>query len=380
MPATASRLVTAAFCGLAAAHSPGAVQAQPVAQSGVVPGEVRVVGNRLVRDGHPWIPHGFYQVAFEVSPGALETQKPFWAIASQNYSPAEYAEMRAAGADSVRIQVSQPGMDPNNPLSTPQFRDRFKGAVGSARAAGLTVIVSIQDESQTGEQLPAILPNDVTRRIWRDLAPVFGHDRGVLFELFNEPGWKPSPIINSPRARPVPTSWQAWKEAMDQTISTVRTTGATNVVIADGLQLAEQLTGAPRLYDPLGQVAYGAHPYAHNAADQTAPVWDRKFGDFARIAPVFVTEWGTGYYCDSDTPASVVSFLQYLQEHGVGLQAGTWDWSSAHFGSAVYDFPHGKFSSFVGPNGPLSCQDAGFGLGKTVEAWYRTGVPPVAAR
>jgi len=95
---------------------------------------------------------------------------------------------------------------------------------------------------------------------------------------------------------------------------------------------------------------------------------------------VIVTEWGTGYYCDSDTPASVVSFLQYLQEHGVGLQAGTWDWSSAHFGSAVYDFPQGKFSSFIGPNGPLSCQDAGFGLGRTVEAWYRTAVLPVQAR
>ncbi len=184
--------------GLGSVTCSVAVYGQPAAQSGDARGQVLVDGNHLVRDGHPWIPHGFYQIAFEVSPGALPTQKPFWTIASQNYAPTEYTEMRAAGADSVRIQVSQPGMDPDSPLSTPAFREGFKGAVRAARAAGLTVIISIQDESQTGELMPAILPNDVTRRVWRELAPVFGHDRGIVFELFNEPGWKPSPIINAP--------------------------------------------------------------------------------------------------------------------------------------------------------------------------------------
>lgn len=37
------------------------------------------------------------------------------------------------------------------------------------------------------------LPNDATRRVWKKLAPVLGHDRGVLFELFNEPRLPPSP-------------------------------------------------------------------------------------------------------------------------------------------------------------------------------------------
>ena len=356
------RLAISAFCGAA-----GFVFFTGVAhcQSPQPLGEVVVAGNRLIRDGQPWIPHGFYQIAFEVPPGALQSQKPFWTIASQNYSPEEYAEMKRAGADSVRIQVAQTGMDPQNALFSPEFRDRAIGAVRAARAAGLTVIVSVQDEAQTGETKPTPLPNDATRRVWKELAPVFGHDRGVLFELFNEP-----------RPQPSPQKWQAWAKAMNETIHTVRAAGAVNVVVADGLLLAEELAGAPLLDDPLGQVAYASHPYAHKAAGQSPQTWDQKFGNFSRRAPVIITEWGTGYYCDADTPAAVLSLLRYLQNHRIGLEVGTWDWASAHFGSAIYDFPRGRFSSFVGESGSLSCKDAGFGLGKTVESWYRTGVPP----
>ncbi len=36
-------------------------------------------GKELLCDGHPWIPHGFYQIAFEVAPGNFErADHPFW--------------------------------------------------------------------------------------------------------------------------------------------------------------------------------------------------------------------------------------------------------------------------------------------------------------
>jgi endoglucanase len=300
-----------------------------------------------------------------VLPPGVAPTKPFFKVAADNYTPKEFNQMRDAGADSVRIQVAQPGMDPQNHQL--HFRDRVIGAIRSARAAGLTVIVSIQDEPQTGETKPAELPNAATRRVWQEIAPVFGHDRGVLFELLNEPRLKPSS-----------QNWKAWAQAMNETIHTVRKTGAVNVVVADGLAFGEQLEHAPLLSDPLGQVAYASHPYAHRAIDQVPSTWDKKFGNFSRKAPVIVTEWGTGYHCDANTPASVVSFLQYLQNHGIGLEAATWDWQPAGFGSVVNNFPQGQFSSFVGSSGSLSCKDSGFGPGKTVEAWYRTGVPPTS--
>lgn len=125
--------------------------------------------------------------------------------------------------------------------------------------------------------------------------PALGADRGVLFELFNEP--RPAP--SKPDLQPSPRNWAAWAGAMNEVIRVIRQAGAVNVVVADGLQYGEQLSGAPQLDDSLKQVAYASHPYAHNAADQTVAVWDAKFGDFAQSAPVIITEWGTGYYCDA---------------------------------------------------------------------------------
>ena len=60
-----------------------------------------------------------------------------------------------------------------------------------------------------------------------------------------------------------------------------------------------------------------------------------------------------------------MQFLQYLQEHGIGLEVGVWEWTSGGFGSARRDFPSPKVYSFTG----LSCHQKGYGLGKVVESW-----------
>ena len=332
--------------------------AQPGRRDGV-----SVSGTRLFLDGRPWIPHGLYQIAFE-QPPTFSDEHGFWKIASRFYSPEEYGHMRDFGADTVRIQLAQTGMDPQNRLSTPEYRNRALEAVRSAREAGLVVIVSMQDESQTGEQRPADLPDDATQRAWRVVAPAFARDRGVMLELFNEP-----------RPLPSPPTWGAWAAAMNRTLHTVRDLGAINVVIADGLGVGQTLRGAPLLDDPFGQVAYASHPYVtkqSGPAAQTPEAWDMKFGNFSHRAPVLISEWGIGYYCDAQTPSSVATFLQYLQQHGIGLVAGTWDWAPADFRSVRFGFPHPQTSSFVGG----TCDSPGFGPGRMVKAWFRTGTAP----
>ena len=68
---------------------------------------------------------------------------------------------------------------------------------------------------------------------------------------------------------------------------------------------------------------------------------------------------------ESPAPESTVQFLQYLQEHGIGLEVGVWEWTSGGFGSARWDFPSLTVSSFTG----VSCHQKGYGLGKVVESW-----------
>lgn len=323
-------------------------------------GNVEIRGRQLYRDGRPWIPHGFYQIAFEVAPKLLErADHPFWATAARNYTADEYSDMRDAGADTVRIQIAQMGADPESPLFDRAFVNRALTAVRAARSVGLTVILCVQDESHIPGDRPIDLPDDATRRIWAAIAPQFADDNGVMYELLNEP-----------RPQNNPENWRRWKEAMMQTLRVVRQSGARNVIIADGLNVGQTLEGAPMLED--SQVAYASHPYALQQFGQTRQAWDAKFGNFARRAPVIVTEWHFGgFFCNADTPRATVQFIQYLQQHGIGVVVGTWDWAPAGFGNARWGFPDAKFSSFSG----LACHQPGFGLGRTIETWYTTGVP-----
>ena len=303
-----------------------------------------------MRNGHPWAAHGLVQIAFVAPPAA---QTGVFVEAYRNYSPTDYAQMRRRGFDSVRIQVSQPGLDPQSRLFDPAFRGRVVDAVRAARAAGLVAIVSVQDEKQSGETDVAALPNDGTRRVWRSLAPIFAGDDGVVYELLNEPNLAPSP-----------GNWRLWADAMNRTIAVVRRAGARNVVVADGLLFAERLGAALDLDDPTGQVAYGSHPYAHDANGQRPASWDQKFGDFARRHPVIVTEWTTvpQYYCDADTPRYAAAFIDYLERRGIGLTAYAWDFSGPKFGSAYHGFP-AQPTSYEGK----VCGDPGFGPGMLLE-------------
>lgn len=125
----------------------------------------------------------------------------------------------------------------------------------------------------------------------------------------------------------------------------VRATGSTNVVVADGLQYAIQLDGAPALTDPAGEVAYAVHPYFHSAAAETQATWSQNFGTLAATAPVIVTEWttvanaatsGSTYFCDSTTAGAALRLMDYLASKKIGITAFAYDFSGNVFGSAAY--------------------------------------------
>lgn len=391
------QVTLACFCAAVLASSASNLSAQ----NAELTGQVTVAGNQLMRDGKPWLPHGYFQIAFAVPPAAFgitlpggKPSNPAFQIAYTNYSPTEYADMRRFGADSVRINIAEDGADPDNSYYFDrQWLKKVVGAIQSARAAGLSVIISIQDEEQTGSK-KSKLPNAATQRVWRELAPIFGHDRGVLFELYNEPNLHPK---SSPDQVPSAADWELWAKAMNETLTLVRAVGAVNVVVADGLVDAQQLSGAPQLNDPLNQVAYASHPYPSGSTEaigdynQTENAWNQKFGDLAETEPVIVTEWGTGYFCDSKTPQAVVNFLTYLQKHNVGLEAVAWDWGLYTFASAVQGFPNSVLSSLLTPTGSAACSAAtgftpgmgkgsktAFGPGKVIESWYLSGKVPLA--
>ena len=374
------RIIAGCFCCLLSAGLASS-QAQPPASVG----KISVSGRHLLRDGKVWTAHGYFQIAFTVPPAAfsLPGTNPVFVEAYNNYSPSEYSDMRAAGADSVRLTLSQNASDPENPNYDGAFLQRAIGAIQAAREVGLTVIVAVQDEAQGTAK--AELPDAATERVWRLLTPFFGRDRGVMFELYNEPNVDPTATATTP---PTKKQWEEWAAAMNKVITEVRALGSVNVIVADGLVDAQQLTGAPALDDPLQQVAYASHPYPVGPGQGIETSWAQKFGDFAQTAPVIITEWGVGYYCNSHTPESVVKFLSYLKKNDIGLEAVAWDWDNYRFASARQGRP-GVFSSLLTPAIPSGCTAANhnapgegsgpgtaFGPGKAIETWYLTGDPP----
>lgn len=386
--------LTASLAPLSGCSSAGDVTiAVPVTQA---TGLVSVSGKVISRDGKPWIPHAFQQVAFVSPPGYTSAAGALqiFLTAAQKYDPTEYMQMMQQGADSVRIQFAQTGVDPQGLYASQTFTNNVITAVKAARTAGLTVILSDQDESQTGETSEPGLPAGDAQAAWTNLlttAPWIGQDTGIMLEIYNEPF-----VGKTPAGPPPQAEWAQWQTAMNALIAVIRGTGAKNVLIADGLEHAEELSGAPPLIDAVSPVIYGSHPYAHNFQGQNAAGtdasgnvvagagWNAEFGDFAATNPVMVTEWGNGYYCNNITGTTDVAFLQYLQGLGVGLVATTWDWAGPNFGSIRVNFPNSTITSFPTAGTPICHIDAqtgvavidnGVGPGQLVQTWYTTGTP-----
>jgi hypothetical protein len=278
--------------------------------------DVTVEGNRFLRDGRPWVAEGVTLVGL-VSPEGLVDSKPTFAAARAAFGPGMLDEVRRFGADLVRFQVSQIGLDPKSKDYDPAYRDEVLDAVALARAEGFNVIVSMQWQGPSGRRDPTGLPSATTRRAWREIAPAVGEDRGILLEIFNEPK-----IGNN-----TPAHWARWQEGMQPLIDTLRRAGSRNVLLVGGVKYSHSFDGAPELHDPLGQLGYTVHPFL-TKNNQTEKQWQRKFGDWAETHPVMATAFNAhagGKYCRPELEAQTEALLAYLREKEIGLVAWALD-------------------------------------------------------
>lgn len=342
---------------------------------------IAVSGNHLTRGSSPWAPHGLNFIAFvqppAVQPGGCDGSTSGVFQSAWNRYQADSSQLfiglAAWGSDTIRFQVSQEGLDPQSNIYSASFFNSFVQAVQNARSAGLNVIVSLQDECQSGDPATTNYPDARNLRVWTALAPQFRNDLGIMFEIYNEP----EPAANT-------ADWQTWKTTFNNIIAAIRSTGTKNVVIADGLEFATTLSGAPDLTDSADSVAYAVHPYFHQA-NLTPSFWDAHFGTFAATHPVIVTEWttvansatsGSSYYCDSNTPSQALSLLGYLQGHGIGMLGFTWDFTGSVFGSAVYYTSASTKTPLNSTFAAKQCGDSGYGPGNTLQSWFQTGTVP----
>ena len=387
--------------------------------------EVAVRGAQLLLNGSAWVPKGVTMVGLLCSDPA-QCAAPYRAAAA-HWGADELRALQDWGADTVRLQVSQAGLDPNSGCYTPGYLPRVVQAVALARRMGFVVIVSLQakaaathagcaraslnptdDRYRSDADDPALRQSSSTRA-WRALAAALGQDGGVMFELFNEPTMTATGAVNWGEA------WRQWTEGHQKLIDTVRGTGARNVLIVECLHEGRLCQCPPQrcvagvdggavdpageitpgssgigLRDPLHALVFALHPYpfhaqpgAHSAL--TMAEFERDWGFLGRGYPLMVSEVDSDskVACmpvqpdDPTSPQFMVRLLTYLEAHNIGL-AGAWafDWPGGVAGavpSIVSDFV-GSPTSYAGWRG---CGSGAGGPGAMIRTWWKDGAVPV---
>lgn len=292
---------------------------------------VGVSGLTMTLNGNPWLSKGVALQAFVRPLAALQADSSEAARlnARTNYGAAEFTAIQSFHADTLRFQVGQPALDPSSPLYDSNYLGEVVNAVKEARQAGFVVVIMMQDEAISGEPQPHPLPTAETQSDWDLLAAQFGNDRGVIFELYNEPNL-PATAAN----------WQLWLNGgtvtgqttpsigMQALINRLRAAGAQNVFVLDGLNLAKTLNGLPAVTDPLNRLVYAVHPYQQGSSDESQ--WDAQFGTPSAAMPVWADEWsaptGLNLGLGSMTSYQVaVDLVNYLRAHSIPLCTGAFD-------------------------------------------------------
>lgn len=285
----------------------------------------------MTLNGSPWLSKGVILQAFVRPLPALQADANQAAIvkARENYGAQELAAIQAFHADTIRFQIGQPALDPASPLYDPNYLDDIVGAITQARQAGFVVMIMMQDEAISGDPQPHPLPIAETASDWDLLAARFGNDRGVVFEIYNEPNLAETPA-----------NWQLWLHGgtvagqtipsigMQALVDRLRAAGAQNVFVLDGLHLGKTLSGLPAVTDPLNRLVYAVHPYQQGSPDESQ--WDAEFGIPSTKVPVWADEWsaptGLALGLGSMTSYQVaVDLLNYLRAHSISLCTGAFD-------------------------------------------------------
>ncbi len=252
--------------------------------------------------------------------------------AGEHFGTAELTAVKAYGADTIRIQVSQAGLDPESSIYSASYIAELKTDLELIRSKGFNLIVSMQSESPSGIDQTG-MPTAATQRSWKSILPFLKDDTGIMLEVFNEPqegavaGYTGSTL-----------NWTYWSQAHQPLINAIRSMGAKNVLIVDGLYAATSFKGAPSLNDPAGQLAYGIHPYPSSDNANTTDL-ETNFGNYAKTHPMIATEFNArstvARQCfNGTTPTVAANLLTWLASKNMGKVG----WALDYPGTLIKDF------------------------------------------
>ena len=209
-------------------------------------------------------------------------------------------------------------------------------------ANGITPILDLHwsaPGTQEARQQEPMPDRDHSVLFWTQVAQAYKEKNAVIFDLFNEP----FPDNNQDTL----TAWQCWRygtdphycpfgtaglnyqaAGMQELVSAVRKTGATNVIILGGIQYAATLDHWMQYkpFDPLQQLGASWHLYNFSSCNQS-PCWYSQGLPLMKEDAVITGEIG-----ENDRQGTFITqLMSFLDNPGDGLQPQSylaWVWNT----------------------------------------------------
>jgi hypothetical protein len=299
-------------------------------------GSFEVIGNQIIApNGQQFVPYGVVVQCASLRTSNVST------LCTGDYTNSGSSIISAAAKDwnasVVRLQLAQENLfsGPDGAVN-PSYVQLVDGLVGEANSLGMVAIVTLQEENEGGY----VEPTASSIRFWSYLANHYKDNDDVFFDLYNEPDLPASAFGSSGSQSDV---WNVWRNGgsalavyqnartvvgpalisyvgMQTLVSTIRSQGASNIVVAQGPGADTDLNQLPTHYLTGSNIAYGVEPNLNG--DFTQAEQYLHFGQYARLVPImpeaFLDTYGT-LSCDPNSPTDVPSLLAYLKTLHMGL-------------------------------------------------------------
>lgn len=311
---------------------------------------IRVSGNTLVDSGgNPVVLRGVNSSGTEFTCAQNWTTDPFGGVPYGSLST--WQNVAAWHAKLVRVPLNEDCWLNLNGVEVggTNYINAIKNEVSLIHQAGMYAVLDLHwsapgTQRAIGQNYGPDVDHSIT--FWQSVATTFKSDPAVMFDLYNEPiynyitsgssaAWScwqngcTATRYMSTTGTDVNATWQV--AGMNQLISAIRGTGATQPVIANGIDWGNDDTGwlAHPLTDPANQIVAGAHIYPLQPDGQSSTATSARVGQWNNVYPAIEAKYPvyigeTGDHANAAV-AFLPTFLPYADQHKWSYTAWTWD-------------------------------------------------------
>jgi len=255
-----------------------------------------------------------------------------WNFFDGQANAATVAAMKSWKINVVRVPLNEScwlginGVSPK--FSGLKYHNAINDWVTLLQSAGIYAILDLHSSapgSTKATSMDEMANEDHSIDFWRSVATYFKSNRGVIFDLYNEPNkidwdcWRDGCMTK-----------EGWRTAgMQAMVTAIREVGATQPVMLEGIGQATDLSQwmEYKPNDPLNQLIASNHNYSGMNFSNSLGAWDKKYAPITKTVPLVTGELGQPN-CNNDY---IKDYMKWADLNNVSYIAWTWNVTSKHW-------------------------------------------------